>query len=514
MKTLALAASVSLLAVTAAAAQDWRAAAQQDVQALHDEIRDNHPALVTGGDETGFAQRLAAGLAAAQQRQGSVRDAQDYAFTLREFANSLGDTNITFDPNWQPPPIWDGQVWNQFTTGWRDGAYVVTWVQPGVSGLPPVGARLQSCDDVPAEDFARRRLDGWEGNLDQPGDREQTAPFLFWDRGNPFVGGLPGECNFATGNSRRGRDYRMTAVFAPEDQRRAAWASTVYLPQTPLAIEAFNGGHWIHVHDLTQNAGSEAFLAQLDAQLAAIQGGNVVIDLRGARNGSGALGYALANRLWGVDFRVAQQDISGQIVYRVSPDNRAYFADVLARMQGDPMFAGNYPGAVRQMEALLARFDEAAAAGQRTFTETISPPIPAIEAAAVEGASADGAETSTGEPAAPAAPAAATNAMRGNIVVLVDGGCRNACVDVVDMLLTLPNVRLAGTPTGADSIHFEQTRVALPSGHGYLNYGHKTWFGRERGSNVPHTPQAGLLYTGNPADDAAVRTWVQSLFGG
>lgn len=512
MKSLALAASVSLLAVTAAHAQDWRAAAQQDVQALHDEIRDNHPALVTGGDETGFAQRLAAGLAAAQERQGSVRDAQDYAFTLREFANSLGDTNITFEPNWQLPPIWDGQVWNQFTTGYRDGAYVVTWVQPGVDGLPPVGARLQSCDDVPAEDFARRRLDGWEGNLDQPGDREQTAPYLFWDRGNPFVGGLPGECNFTTGN-RRGRDYRMTAVFAPEDQRRAAWASTVYLPQTPLAIEAINGGHWIHLHDMTQNAGSEAFLAQLESQLAAIQGGNLVIDMRGARNGSGALGYSLANRLWGVDFRTAQQNISGQIVYRVSADNRAYFADVLGRMQGDPMFAGNYPGAIRQMEALLARFDEAAAAGQQTFTETITPPIPAIEAAAVEGSTAEGEETATGEPAAPAAPAAPTNAMRGNIVVLVDGGCRNACLDVVDMLLTLPNVRLAGTPTGADSIHFEQTRVALPSTHGYLNYGHKTWFGRERGSNVPHTPEAGLTFTGNPADDAAVRAWVQGLFG-
>lgn len=514
MKTLALAASVSLLAVTAANAQDWRAAAQQDVQALHDEIRANHPALVTGGDEAGFAQRLAAGLAAAQQRQGSVRDAQDYAFTLREFANSLGDTNITFEPNWQQPPLWDGQVWNQFTTGWRDGSYVVTWVQPGVNGLPPVGARLQSCDDVAAEDFARRRLDGWEGDLDQPGDREQTAPFLFWDRGNPFVGGLPGECNFATGNSRRGRDYRMTAVFAPEDQRRAAWASTVYLPQTPVAIEAINGGHWIHLHDLTQNGASEALLAQIDGQLAAIQGGNVVLDLRGARAGTAALGYSLANRLWGVEYRVSQQDISGQIVYRVSPDNRQYFAEVLGRMQADAAFAQRYPGSIRAIEALLVRFDEAAAAGQQTFTETIAPPIPAIEAAAVEGATAEGGDTASGEPAAPPPPVAATNAMRGNVIVLVDGGCRNACLDVVDMLLTLPNVRLAGTPTGADSIHFEQTRVALPSGYGYLNYGHKTWFGRERGSNVPHTPQAGLLYTGNPADDAAVRAWVQGLLGG
>lgn len=504
MKTLALAASVSLLAVTAAAAQDWRAAAQQDVEALHQEIQQNHPALVTGGDEAGFARRLAAGYAQARERAGQVRDAQDYAFTLRGFAQSVEDTNVTFDPNWQTPPIWDGQVWSQITTGWRNGAYVVTWANPEVRGLPAVGSTLISCGDESAEQFARRRLDGWEGDLDQPGDREQTAPYLFWDRGNPFIGGLPPTCNFSANGRGRGRETRFTHVFAPEPARRAAWAASVYTPQTPLAVESFAGGHWIHIHDLTQNSGSQGFLSQIDQQLAAIQGGNVVIDLRGARAGNAALGYSLANRLWGVDYRVGQQRIEGQIVYRVSPDNRQYFADTLGRMQSDAAFAVNYPGAVQRMQELVAQFDAAAASGARTFTQDISPPIPAIEAAVVEGE----------EETAPAQVSAPTNAMRGNVVVLVDGGCRNACLDVVDMLATLPNVRIAGSPTGADSIHFEQTRIALPSGHGYLNYGHKTWFGRTRASNVGHTPAAGLTYTGNPTDEAAVRAWVQGLFGG
>lgn len=504
MKTLALAASVSLLAVTAANAQDWRAAAQQDVEALHQEIQQNHPALVTGGDEAGFAQRLASGYAEARDRAGRVRDADDYAFTMRGFARSLEDTNITFDPNWQTPPLWDGQLWSQMTTAWRDGQYVVTWVDPAARNMPSVGATLISCGDLSAEEFARQRLDHWEGNLDQPGDREQTAPYLFWDRGNPFIGGLPGSCRFANNGRGRGRDYTLIGTFAPEPSRRAAWASAVYTPQVPLGVESFNGGTWIHLHDLTQGSASQAFLAQIDQQLATIQGGNVVIDLRGARAGSAALGYSLANRLWGVDYRVSQQRIEGQIVYRVSPDNRQYFVDTLGRMQGDPVFAANYPGAVRQMQDLIAQFDAAAASGAQTFTQQITPPIPAIEAAAVEGE----------EAAAPAEVATPTSAMRGNVVVLVDGGCRNACLDVVDMLATLPNVRIAGSPTGADSIHFEQTRVALPSGHGYLNYGHKTWFGRTRASNVGHTPAGGLAYTGNPTDEAAVRAWVGSLFGG
>ena len=502
MKTLALAASVSLIAVNTAAAQDWRAAAVQDVDALHREIQENHPALVTGGDEAGFAQRLAAGYAAARERAGSVRDAEDYLYALMGFARSLDDASVSFTPNWQQPPQWDAQRWSQLTLGRRNGAYVVTWVDPAGERLPPLGSTLISCGDQSAEDLARARLDGWEGDLDQPGDREQTAPYLLWDRGNPFTSGLPASCHFSANGRGRGREYRLTTSFAAEPARRAAWAATVYTPQTPLGVESFSGGHWIHLHNLTQNDASQGLLRQVDQQLAAIQGGNVVLDLRGAREGTAALGYSLANRLWGVDYRVSQERIAGQIVYRVSPDNRQFFVDTLGRMQADPVFAANYPGAVQQMQELIAQFDAAAAAGQRSFSQAITPPIPAIEAAEVVEA-----EAST--------PAAApVNAMRGNIVVLVDGGCRNACLDVVDMLSGLPNVRVAGTPTGTDSIHFEQTRFALPSGHGYLNYGHKTWIGRARASNTGISPAQGLTYTGNPTDEAEVRAWVQSLFGG
>lgn len=511
MKTLLLAAA-SVFAMAGAAhaqsAEEWRASAQQDLQAMHDLLRDNHPALVVGGGDARFASELEAGLTEARGRIGEVRDVLDYGYLLRGYARRMGDTNVWFEGNWQQGPLWDGVAWTNFTVGWRNGGYEVTWVKDGVRNLPPLGARLVSCDGVAAEDFARRRLDGWEGDLDIEGDRVMSAPYLFWDRGNPFIGGLPGECEFTVG--RRGRDFRITSGFATEAERRAAWVATIYTPGTSLAVETMAGGHWIHVHDLTQN-GSEAFLAQIDSQLDALRGGNVVIDLRGAMNGTPSLGYALANRLWGVDYRIAQQNIAGEIVYRASPANRAYYMDVLSRMQNDAGFAYNYPGAIRRIQDLIVRFDETAAAGQQTFSQTIAPPIPAIEAAEVEGA-----DTETADPAAPppAPVEAATNPMRGQVIVLVDAGCRNACLDVVDMLVAMPNVRVAGTPTGADSVHFEINRVPLPSGQGFLNYGHKTWLGRTRPSNTPHAPSAGLAYTGNPVDDAAVRTWVQSLFGG
>jgi hypothetical protein len=106
----------------------------------------------------------------------------------------------------------------------------------------------------------------------------------------------------------------------------------------------------------------------------------------------------------------------------------------------------------------------------------------------------------------------AANPVQGRVVVLIDGGCTGGCLDVLDLLTNLPNVTLAGAPTGADSIFIEATDLRLPSNYGDLSYGHKAWATRERGHNVPYTPQA--TYSGNPADEAAVRAWVSSLFAG
>lgn len=518
LATLLATASVGLAATPALAQQvDWRAAGAQDLTAIRDALRDNHPALVVGGGDAAFAAQLDAGLAEAEGRLDRVRDALDYAYLLRGYVRSLGDTNITIDPNWQAVPAWDGVATANFTTGWRNGAYTVTWVKDGVRGLPPLGSTLVSCDGEAADAFARSRLDGWEGDLDQPGDRERTAPYLFWDRGNPFIGSFPSECRFRSGN--RERNYDIRTAFAPEAEREAAWRATIYEPQTPLAIEPWGANRaWIHMHSLSET-GAEGFLAQVDAQLDALRAADVVvIDLRGADTGTPALGYSVANRLWGVDYRVAQQNLQGQIVYRVSPANRQYFVEVLGRMQNDAAFAFNYPGQIRMIQELIAQFDAAAAAGLETFSQPIVPPIPAIEAASIEGTSGEGeavegeGTADSPEPVAPVAAAAPlSNPVRGRVIVLVDGGCRNACLDVVDMLLTLPNVQVAGTPTGSDSIHFEPTRLTLPSGNAYLNYGHKTWLGRPRASNTPHTPAQGLTYTGNPVDEQAVRAWLEQV---
>ena len=100
------------------------------------------------------------------------------------------------------------------------------------------------------------------------------------------------------------------------------------------------------------------------------------------------------------------------------------------------------------------------------------------------------------------------------IDVLVDAGCSGGCLDTLDLLSRLPNVRIAGSTTATDSIFVEPTVERLPSNYSDLSYGHKAWTSRPRANNQPYVPAPELTYTGNPADEVAVRDWVVSLFFG
>lgn len=521
MKTFAatLAAAFAIAGTASAQNVDWRAAGEQDLQAIHDALAENHPAVI-GDGQAAFRAQLETGLQESRARLDRVQDALDYAYLLRGYARGFRDANISIQPNWQAAPAWDGVAWSNLTVGWRNGRYVVTWVKPGERRLPPVGAELVSCDGTPAEDFARRRLDGWEGDLNLEADRVMTAPYLFWDRGNPFIGGLPGECQFRDG--RRARSYSLSSSFASEPERRAAWEATIYTPRTPLGLEDWNGGKWIHMHTLAADAGWEGFFAQIEAQRDALRAAPVVvIDLRGAGAGGAEYGYRLANWLWGVDFRLSRQPDAGQIAYRVSPANRQFFVEALGRMQADPVFAANYPGTIAEMQAVIAAFDAAAAAGQTTFTRAApsTATVSAVSAPAPVAGEGEEPEAAAAAAAADAAPAPAAteppaNPVQGRVVVLVDAACRGGCLDTVDVLLTMPNVVLAGQPTGADTRFIEPTRLALPSGNAWLDYGHKAWLGRARGDNQPHVPAAGLTYAGDPTDEAAVRAWLAGVIGG
>ncbi|GAA0652059.1 hypothetical protein [Brevundimonas lenta] len=492
---LPIAASAALaVAISAGAvqAQDFRALARQDLQTAHDELAANHPApAIPGEASTSFRGWLDSGLQESLGMVNRVNSGDSHAYLLRYYTGGFRDSNISATPTFEGVGPYFGISWPGFTTGWRNGKYVVTYVKPGVRNAPQVGDVLVDCNTIPIEQFARSKLDRWEGNLDTEAGRVTTAPYLMWNRNNPFTAGVPSLCNFERRGRNRAIEIKPVPV-APGDLE-AAYRATVWMPSaTPLAIETVNGRPWVNVHSFADSAGWDAFNSQIEAQAAALRGPQgFVLDLRGAAGSSiytsTARGYALANRIWTPEFTSSRQPAAGDITYRATQGNRDWYAATLGRMEADPRFVQEAGPVIEQTRAIVAAFDTALAAGQSTFT------VPGRAVAADTGAS---------------------NPVQGPVVVLVDAGCSGGCLDTLDLLSKLPNVRIAGSTTATDTIFIEPTIMRLPSNYSDLSYGHKAWTSRARANGQPYAPAQGLAYTGNPTDEAAVRTWVGTLFGG
>ena len=195
-RVLTAAATAALtLALTAGAAmaQDWRALARQDLQAAHDELAAEHPAPVVGGAAAqSFNAWLDTGLQQAMSKINSVNSAAAHTYLLRYYAAGFRDSNITGRASYDTAETKFFAIsWPGIATGWRNGEYVVTYVQPGVRAAPPLGAVVTECNLQPIEDFARAKLDLWEGDLNSEAGRVNTAPYLLWNRNNPFAAGTP-----------------------------------------------------------------------------------------------------------------------------------------------------------------------------------------------------------------------------------------------------------------------------------------------------------------------------------
>ena len=486
--TAATAVAALALGAGAVQAQDFRALARQDLQAAHDQLRDNHPAPVVGGAASQtFNAWIDAGLADSLSKVAQVNSGDSHAYLMRYYARGFRDSNIAMTPSFEGLSPYFAISWPGFTTAWQGGKYVVNYVKPDLRAAPPVGSVLVDCGGKTAEQMAQEKLDRWEGDLTSEAGRVNTAPFLLWNRNNPFAGGVPGACNFQPGGRGRTREFRLTPQPGLIADLEAAYRATVYQPgATPLSIEMVNGRPWLNVHSFVDSAGWDAFNEAVLAQAPNLKGG-FVLDLRGASGQSytsTSRGYGLANRIWTPEFTVSRQPAAGEITYRATAGNRQWYADTLGRMEADPRFVQESAPVIEETRAIVAAFDAAIASGQTTFTLA-------------------------GRAATPDTGAA--NPITGPVVVLVDGGCSGGCLDTLDLLTRLPNVKIAGATTATDSIFIEPTTLRLPSNYSDLSYGHKAWTSRQRANNTPFTPAAGLAYAGNPTDEAAVRAWVGTL---
>jgi hypothetical protein len=442
----------------------WREAAREDIDAIHDALRDNAPFMVVDRDSASMRRWLEAGRSEALDNLSRVTDGRSYIYFLRRYVGGFRDGHISLTPTKRSfaglLPAWPG-----FAMTWRHGGYQVGWVQPGMeAALPTLGAALVSCDGKSAEAVAEVRLDRMFGNLNLEAGRAAAAFQLLRDYRFPV--GTPAACTFRTA--------------AGEKTWKLAWST----PAGEVVDAAFNqlapsraqfgvgrwgpNGWWIGAPTMTGDDDWRALYAAIATNLDSIRASDVVVvDLRGNGGGSSEYGERLARQLFGDAVVNARDVVWGDLAFKDGPLSRQW-----AKGAGEKAIADKL---------------EAAPMGSKVVIKTGGQRPPG-----------------GGSPPSP---------LRGRLVVLVDHACFSACLDTLDVFTRLPGVKLAGVETDADTIFMDGMRTDLPSGRATLAFGIKAWVQRARASNVPYEPDPALRYPGNLSDEAALKAWLASKLG-
>jgi len=477
-----IALTLPLLAAAAEPPRDWAETLRADATAFHDAIAANHPGPVNRLDP-GFARRNDAGLALALRRAATARDYPAYLWAMRAYVAGFDYGHVAFDVK-QPVPL--PLRWPGFLTT-LDGAERMVVATRDNDVAVPLGARLLSCDGIPADALAARVVGKFRGRWGPASQRAATAGRLFIDAGNPYVR-RPARCRFAVGGTPRDVVLQWRDLPDAEfDTRFAATAPRAH-PEISAATLA-DGTRWITLSGFDGNpAGEDAkalvpLIAGMKADAAAIRAApRIVLDLRGNNGGSSDWSRQIATILWGGAAIRALPSDNDAVDWRVSPGNLATIESYRAAWRAAPDAS---PEAMRWGDRVAAGLRSALARGDALWRET------------------------DGENASPATDVAVPVASpNGRVYVLTDLGCGSACLDAVDLWTALGAVQI-GQETTADSLYMDIRRVPLPSGFAQAIVPMKVYRGRKRGSNVPAAPVH--RYTGDMRDTPTLQRWVATL---
>jgi Peptidase family S41 len=480
---LAALAAASAQAEAPTTPEGWRAAAGQDLTAIHDTLRDNSPAAITLRDGARFRGWLDEGLSEARAGLPKVVDVRSYLAVMRGYVGGFRDAHIQWGPTPEAGAPTTLVAWSGFVLGARGDGYEVVYRAPDAADAPPPHARLIGCDGMSADAFARTH-DRYDGDFNLASGRYYGAVRLMLDRGNPFIARAR-SCDFRVGQ--RLTTYAIN--WRPIDAaQQSAVNAAIARPGAKLGLASWpEHGFWLTIPSMQSNQDWNGFYAAVQSNLSSLRRARtVVIDLRGDGGGDSGFAYRLANLLWGKALVDQHTPDLGPTVWRVTKLNRDYWSDAAARAAKDPQLSADDRA---EMQSILERYDDALAHGQTTFEL------------------AD--DFSVGHQAA------ARNPMRGRIVLLTDEACSSACLDLMDLFTAMPGTVQVGNVTGADTIFMELTAVPrLPSGLSALYFGHKAWIKRPRGSNQPYAPAAKYTWNGERTDEAGLRAWLARVLGG
>jgi hypothetical protein len=464
--------TLSLAALTAHA-QDaaWATFVRNDLQAIHDLLRDNHPGPVDP-ENSRYREWLEAGFSQAAQRGASARSYGEYERALRFYTNGFQDGHIGIGREISPDEVdWPGFVVDPSP----DGAAVVTHAE--ADSNVHVGDRVTQCDGHSVDNLMKERVDPYFWNSAIPHERGRHFDRLFQVYAHDPIGKLKSYL-FSSGEVTL--QWRQTSR---EDFARVLETGSRDPSRAPRLYQV--GGVWF-VSIPTFAYSSEAAVARIRAllqnlktTLPELRKSTVVLDVRGNHGGNSSWGEEIATIIWGKDWVQRIEDSFDDTVdWRVSDPN------------------------IERMTAMIERDKKA---GLTESAAHWARELDMIKAARAEGKVLARIEERPKEIKGP--PPA--NPVTGRVFFLTDNECASACLDFADLVRRLPSVTHVGLPTSADAVYIDNTFAMLPSGLTGLGYSMKVFRNRVRKNNEWYEPA--VRWPGGPMADAAVAKWVSAL---
>jgi hypothetical protein len=448
-------------------ARHWQALTRIDVDAAYQMLREDHPGSVEEVGDAAFRARLESAYAAARERAARIASVNGYFATLAAFATAMGDKHIWSRPLLSPLTV----DWAGIVIARRGNDWVVADEDRAAESESLRGARLASCDGMPADTLAAQRLGTYRAIWSVGAQRIAAAPLLLVDDGNPFLT-RPARCTFVLEGQTREIALAWRTIRRTELTPRIAQA--VRRGQPGFGVRPVGEGYWIALQSLNEQAGPvvEAVRAQAEAIR---QAPFVVFDLRGNSGGNSLYGDQIAAALLGRDSAPSAGGGGNcNTVWRLSARNLRDLdrlqREILARM-------GPEQGA---FFALAYRNAVAARAAGRNFSGPVS---------------------------CPAADAPAAPAFSGRVILLTDHACFSSCLIVTDRFRRLGALHV-GEETDAATRYFEVREDRLPSGLSMFS----TLQALSPGSPAqigPFTPE--ISYDGDISDTAALEAWIATI---
>jgi uncharacterized protein YcnI len=467
---------IAALLIAAQLASPWSLLAQNDIQAIHDQIVANHPGPVDAQNPA-FREWLEGGFKTAMAKAAEVKTFGGYAAAVRYYGAGFRDGHLNSSVT-----VTQSQVaWPGFIVVVRDGRYVVGAVgDPNDASVPPAGAELIDCDGRAPQAILDE--DVWP-YISGPKLESQDAAFassLLIDRGNPWMK-RPASCRFRIGGEIQSMSMRYRETTSDAVSKTAASAAAVLKPQPP--VRASGDGLWVSVPSFNDNDATTLERLKTLAGLAP-QWRNapfVVFDVRGNGGGNSYWGKQIVSGLYGDRFfqALTSSMFDKQYVqWRVSKDNITHVERIAANQR---QRAGD--DAAKTWEKIAAGMKVALDRGEPLFR-------------------LQGDDSS-------APPEKAEPLFKGRMFLLTDGRCGSACLDFADLVRALPNAKHVGLTTFADSVYMESRSVTLPSGIARLGFPVKVYRNRPRGHNEPYVPA--VIYPGDINDTDAVERWILAM---